>query len=180
MSKCWYCNEEITSAGNPKHLGICNKCYAEMFKEGDDFISELTNKITDLEAKLAEMQNEKDELISKYRYWKGECAELKQQLAEKENTITTLIEDSKTSKELLKKEIEELKAQRHIYLTRSVDECNKITMLELELQHKDQDKISFCIEQLEKVKLFNRQRAYNYMPLTNYIDNQIKQLKEGK
>lgn len=49
-------------------------------------------------------------------------------------------------------EIEYLKAQRRIYLNRSVEECNKITDLEFELQHKDQDKISFAVEQLEKVK----------------------------
>ena len=50
----------------------------------------LYKSIADLETKLAEMQNEKDELISKYRYWKGECAELKQQLAEKDANITYL------------------------------------------------------------------------------------------
>lgn len=32
MSKCWYCNNELTAGDNPKHLGICNKCYDEMFK----------------------------------------------------------------------------------------------------------------------------------------------------
>lgn len=33
-----------------------------------------------LKQQLEEMQNEKNELISKYRYWRGECCELKQQL----------------------------------------------------------------------------------------------------
>ena len=35
------------------------------------FIECLEKEFAGLEAKLAEMQNEKDELISKYRYWKG-------------------------------------------------------------------------------------------------------------
>lgn len=48
-------------------------------------LNEQDKKIKDLEAKLSEMQNEKDELISKYRYWRGECAELKEQLAEEKN-----------------------------------------------------------------------------------------------
>ena len=53
MSKCCYCNNELTTGDNPKHFGICNKCYDEMFKSGNTIIRSLTNKITDLEAKLA-------------------------------------------------------------------------------------------------------------------------------
>ena len=54
-------------------------------------------------------------------------------------------------------------------------------MLELELQHKDQDKISFCIEQLEKVRsnILCDERFY-FENLNKYvdeiIDNQIVQL----
>ena len=58
----------------------------------------------------------------------------------------------------------------------------------------NQDKISFCIEQLEKVKnKFNAKRpiddlanevgvnlGYTAVQIQNYIDNQIKQLKEMK
>lgn len=57
MSKCWYCNNELTTGDNPKHFGICNKCYDEMFRSGDTIIRSLTNKIADLEAKLAESEN---------------------------------------------------------------------------------------------------------------------------
>ena len=52
MSKCWYCNNELTSGDNPKHFGICNKCYNEMFKSGDTIILSLTNKITELQKQL--------------------------------------------------------------------------------------------------------------------------------
>ena len=51
------------------------------------FIECLEKEFADLEAKLDEIQNEKDELISKYRYWKGECAELKEQLARTEKAF---------------------------------------------------------------------------------------------
>ena len=50
----------------------------------------------------------------------------------------------------------------------------------------DQDKISFCIEKLEKVKdeLTKLEQNYNLnlcdVKIYNFIDNQIKQLKEGK
>ena len=49
----------------------------------------LYKPIADLETIVAELQNEKDELISRYRYWKGECAELKEQLAEKDAEIAS-------------------------------------------------------------------------------------------
>ena len=58
MSKCWYCNNELTTGDNPKHFGICNKCYNEMFKSGNTIIRSFTNKIADLEAKLSEKQKE--------------------------------------------------------------------------------------------------------------------------
>ena len=56
MSKCWYCNNELTSGDNQKHFGICNKCYDEMFKNGDAIIRSLTNKIAELEKQLEEKE----------------------------------------------------------------------------------------------------------------------------
>ena len=56
MSKCWYCNNELTTGDNPKHFGICNKCYDEMFKSGDAIIRSLTNKIAELEKQLEEKE----------------------------------------------------------------------------------------------------------------------------
>ena len=66
MSKCWYCNNELTSGDNPKHFGICNKCYDEMFKSGDAIIRSLTNKITELQKQLEE--KEKDNQFFKKMY----------------------------------------------------------------------------------------------------------------
>ena len=56
MSKCWYCNNELTTGDNPKHFGICNKCYDEMFKNGDVIIRSLTNKIAELQKQLEEKE----------------------------------------------------------------------------------------------------------------------------
>ena len=56
MSKCWYCNNELTTGDNQKHFGICNKCYEEMFKNGDAIIRSLTNKIAELEKQLEEKE----------------------------------------------------------------------------------------------------------------------------
>ena len=72
MSKCWYCNNELTTGDNPKHFGICNKCYDEMFKSGDTIIRSLTNKITELQKQLHDLPKKiveeiKIELYSKAR-----------------------------------------------------------------------------------------------------------------
>ena len=65
MSKCWYCNNELTSGDNPKHFGICNKCYDEMFKSGDAIIRSLTNKIAELQKQLKTQPAEIVEKIKK-------------------------------------------------------------------------------------------------------------------
>ena len=98
MSKCWYCNNELTTGDNQKHFGICNKCYDEMFKNGDAIIRSLTNKIADLEAKLAESEkryeDRKQFCISEIRSQMNiindlieENDELEKQLAEKDKEI---------------------------------------------------------------------------------------------
>lgn len=84
MSKCWYCNNELTTGDSPKHFGICNKCYDGMFKSSDTIIRSFTNKISDLEAKLAEKDAERELDNS---FWKQECDSLQKTLAEKEKEI---------------------------------------------------------------------------------------------
>lgn len=77
------------------------------------------------------------------------------------------------------KEIEDLKAQRHIYLNRSVEECNRITDLEFELQHKDQDKISFAVDVLKITQDYVQQYVNDFDDKNDClcaIDKQIKQL----
>ena len=58
MSKCWYCNNELTSGDSPKHFGICNKCYNEMFNSVDTIIRSLTNKISELQKQLGKKEKE--------------------------------------------------------------------------------------------------------------------------
>ena len=56
MSKCWYCNNELTTGDSPKHFGICNKCSDAMFKSGDAIIRSLTNTIAELQKQLEEKE----------------------------------------------------------------------------------------------------------------------------
>lgn len=81
MSKCWYCNNELTSGDNPKHFGICNKCYDEMFKSGDTIIRSLTDKIAELQKQL----EEKEKIIEKLREWLSQCEADRKSEQEKKN-----------------------------------------------------------------------------------------------
>ena len=124
-----------------------------------------------------------------YNHHEQACAMAAEAYARIDNRIAELGKENQQLKQQLEekdKEIEDLKAQRHIYLNRSVEECNKITDLEFELQHKQQDKISFAIEQLEKVKglianhtqeLWTCENDDIDLVLYEEIDNQIKELK---
>ena len=82
MSKCWYCNNELTIDDNPKHFGICNKCYDEMFKSGDVIIRSLTNKIAELQKQLEEKEKEVETLKAKLEtaeYWNKKYDDCQQQ-----------------------------------------------------------------------------------------------------
>ena len=106
MSKCWYCNNELTSGDNPKHFGICNKCYDEMFKSGDTIIRSLTDKIAELQKQL----EEKDKLIERLQ---GVIDKLR----DKKFAGKTLVEAVNAVYEPLFKnkcdEVEEFKQQLH-------------------------------------------------------------------
>ena len=135
MSKCWYCNNELTTGDNPKHFGICNKCYDEMFKSGNTIIRNFTNKITELQKQLAEAEEHIDNL--------------------------------------------ELQLREQYQIIEEKDE---------QLAEKEQDKISFCIEQLKKVKekVVNKKdcsqcdKYKESWDIIIDIDKQINQLKEMK
>ena len=86
MNKCWYCGKELKNENNKEHIGICDKCYQESFEVGNKFVSNLIEKqtdkdqkIADLEAKLAEKEKEIDKLEDKLHHYyeetlnKGTC-----------------------------------------------------------------------------------------------------------
>lgn len=145
-------------------------------------------KISDLEVKLAEMQNEKDELISKYRYWKGECAELKEQLAEKEKEA----EDDEITRHMmcgdytwtemvtkLIKEVEEKEKEKEI---ETEIKAHHYTIQDIEVLKKQysQSKISFAISELEKVKEYTDDVWWVdgvSEVICDFIDKQIDELK---
>ncbi|MBR4004160.1 MAG: hypothetical protein IKI95_08990 [Clostridia bacterium] len=140
-----------------------------------DFFIKLIKYVADLEAKLAESEKElnryaelfgmKDKdfyVVEKTEYEKmKQCAkdivmQLKQQIAEKEEQyVQSLIK-------LEKEYDEQLEKQAKIHYGH--------------LKEKDQDKISFAVGQLEKVKDYNYTLRFGSSAINEFIDNQISEL----
>lgn len=153
----------------------------EMVEKLHKTIYNQDQKIADLETKLAESEEE-IKVIDEDRQFKAEmwtkfankCKELEKQLAEKEKLINNYADDiEKVANEnadlvfkLAEKDKEHMEAMQNA--------LNDFLKLRQEL---NQDKISFCIDKLEKVKEFNIQQVFSSKPLDNFIYNQIKQLK---
>ena len=236
MSKCWYCNEELTTANYCEdHMGICNKCYSEMF-QGNKVVKWWTDKITDLEAKLAEsekkfiiannLRKNADEVLLNYKtekygldktiqelrkiklsfpekewYYKGfencerqmsshiadltlEVKQLKQQLAESEEDLKATTESLYASREYL----DQLKSEKWALekqLAEKEKEIKELTECNQYLQiYRNQDKISFAVERLEKVKDHYRKFKNTNMGIIKradivlFIDNQIEEIKK--
>ena len=165
---------------------------------------ELVRILNDLETKLAESEKKIDkarkQALSERQIdneIKLNC--LKEQITGKEKRITEL------KQQLAEKEKENLTLFSMLYETLEKQGCENITSsieqmtnLTLEKQSnwfkencvKNQDKISFAVEQLEKVlktleekQFFKKDdTAYCVHPaqIAEYINNQINELKEGK
>ena len=146
---------------------VCPTCIQKDSKEY------YTKKIADLEAKLAESEElnkklllEKCDCLKLVCDYEEEDRKLKQQLAEKEKEI-----------ESYEHELEVYKQNDNVYAR---------NMNRLAIRH-NQDKISFAVKQIVKtkeilIKFLQDEGFYEneWYDLFDKIDNQIKQLKEGK
>lgn len=145
--------------------------------------------VDDLESKLAK----KEEQLRESREWFLECD--KERLSEetKKNIAFTNYKETLKENEQLKQQLAE--KEREIEKYKELCTISKLEDLQVEnmlLKGKNQDKISFCIEQLEKVKnKFNGKRpiddlanevglelGYTATQIQKYIDNQIEELKK--
>ena len=147
--------------------GTCMEC-CEIYNRGECpvvYVNDLEKQIADLEAKLAE----------------------------EDKKILELQEDSIRVNQIYNEELAEKDNEIEKY--KQLCTISKLEDLQIEnmlLKGKAQDKISFAVELLEKVKnKFNGKRpiddlangvglelGYTTTQIQNYIDNQIKQLKE--
>lgn len=194
---CDNCGKWVQGITWVNGMKFCAKCYQETFgtntkeityvyvgnlKEHIKVIEEKDKQITDLEAKLAESEKKykkayQEGLLQKQFDKDMEIAQLKQQLAEKDKKI-----------EYYKKQAKKFNNEAQKYYEDAY--CNDFH---------NQDKISFALEQLEKVKelahnhikeiandlseedderLNQKHTIHGLATVITYIDNQIKQLKE--
>lgn len=168
MSRCWYCNNELTTGDSPKHFGICNKCYDEMFKSGDIIIHSLTNKITELQKQLEE--KEKDNQFLKKMY-----------LSEKQKN-----DNYRTEKYGLDKPIEELKKiklnpkEKEIYY-KGFDNCERqfathITELQQQIEEKEKS-LEYFRDRDEKGSKEIKDNYKKYNQLVNEYNDLMTKLK---
>lgn len=198
MSKCWYCNNELTSGDSPKHFGICNKCYDEIFKISDTIISSFTNKISDLEAKLAESEekvkhwhdlyNERDKQFQSTRQRYHLLNKLQSNYDKKDKLhlaymqCLELVEENEKLKQQLAEKDKEIERLNLEFETQE-DWQEKWQKLYDETCNLTQDKISFAVEQLEFAQKYIQQYVNNFDDMNDClysIDNQIKELKGYK
>lgn len=171
MSKPYYETEEYNEAENELDT------YDDPVKLVMEYrISEKhkDNKIANLEAKLAKSEKERELDNS---FWKQECDSLQKTLVEKDKEIENLTEELDDKN----------------FCKDFVDLYTENKLKTQMLNENWKDKISFTIQQLEKVKETLMQNAdeigeeykEDYFMISlgnikNIIDNQIKQLKEMK
>lgn len=214
---CDNCGREMQGCTWVNGMKFCAKCYQETFGNTNPFEKEFKEKITALESKLAESEEELNNLEQQCLICNKdqENERLKQQLAEKDTEIEKVEKTYMKQKDYYVKEfnevIYELKQQlaekdKEIEELKRFDALNKtffdlfrtafkepdkvddlFNTLKTMQEKQDQDKISFAVEQLEKLKeeIEDGWKMVGYEGLCfnevmGFIDNQIKQLKGEK
>ena len=151
----------------------CKECMTDYEKNLNQIIDKFLNENIKLKQQLAEKEKERELDNS---FWKQECDSLQKTLAEKEK---------------------EIESYKHFKITIGTMENNQVDISST--TYTDQDKISFALEQLEQLKklcqekfnwwensewegdIYDKSDVSNaYFDIESNIDNQIKQLKEGK
>lgn len=183
---------------------LCKEMGWEMDNKDIEVMKELIQVKSDLEAKLAEKEHTINTLIEDH---KASQEWYKKQLAEKEDRINWLVE-AEFNREWAKKYVEMRRKEEPMLCLPDSDEVYqryfeyKDKIAKLETQHdidnqviqlmednREKDKISFAVEQLRQVQkyIITDEKDMFGMPylmkpsyIYDYIENQIKQLKEMK
>ena len=179
MSKCVNCGHEILTGDIHWEMGLCNNCYNELYKDHKTHISldkmwlklaqdfrdeneKLQDKIADIEAQIAEMQNKSFILYS-----------MLYETLEKQGCDNVASQIDQMTGWTYDKEVNWLKGNRNY------DQLK-------------QSQKQLAIEELEKLKDFflepykDEEMDTDYIitkdagEIADYLLDQIKQLKEGK
>ena len=218
---CDNCGRQLQGCTWVNGMKLCAKCYQETFGNNNmtenlknmydaysKVIAEKDQTISDLEAKLAGLQQEKIEYTDTINFVETsepdrvakELDRLNQQLAESEKSKEYFADRvEKADKEIkenyrnynkLVEEYNQLKQQ----LAEKEKEIERLTEINLDIPikqmqfHHNQDKISFAVAYLELLKAFIIDKEFYFVgedystvyveDITEEINNQIKQLKE--
>ena len=170
-------------------LGYLKELYEIKNKEHEE-----DRRVADLEAKLADKESEHELLINQFE---EETEKLRKQIKQESDARKRFVEEVKKLKQQLaekEKEIEKSQLMLDKILTEIHTNCysglNIVKFKEMVINDLggivnsyNQDKISFAVERLEKVKEFLFEQNIEITRLnkiSDFIDNQIKLLKEGK
>ena len=128
---------------------------------------------------------DKTKMIDYLIEYKRQIADLEAKLAESEKKILELQEDSIRDNQIYNEQLAEKEKEIEKWKTKWCDSENNSLRLYEQNQNKNQDKISFCIEQLEKVKeaerlVIDEYGIANWYVKVYEIDQQINELKEKK
>ena len=150
--RCWKCNKEFYSENLSRTF--CDECLERIPKTTatTDFVNLLHTEMYEL--KIANLEAKLAESEDKNKKLKDEVRKSNVGIANLKNQL---------------KQVKEKLAEK--------DKSYKWTVCKLCEQEINQDKIDFCIEKLTKVKLYAQHIQGG---LINYIEDLIKQLKEGK
>ena len=154
----------------------------QIYGLGFNYKEKMEKQIDDLETKLAEIEKKNFELVAKINLKKHKPAFCT--LADRDCDALGQVEE--LQKQLAEKE-KEIESYKHFKITIGTMENNQVDISST--TYTDQDKISFAVEKLEKVKettecvldnaLKNSSLNQSYYDrLLDEIDNQINELKE--
>lgn len=171
---CDSCGKRVRGITTVNGMDFCAKCYQETFGE-----TEKDRKIADLEAKLAE----KDEQLE---YFSKRDDEQEKQLEKQAKIHYKQLAEKETDLSLARNEINTLKHNLNVSQEHDKVVCEQYFE---KCKETEQDKISFCIEKLKKVKkLFEEKYTYDVEEsdfeviyeddVDEIIDNQIEELKK--
>ena len=197
-------NPQITLANlDPKNQKVIiwgyELCNGAEWKDFLDVVNKLGKDKADLEAKLAGLQQEKIEYTDTINFVETsepdrvakELDRLNEKLAEKEETLANAVVFPKLEKDNAHKGAWYLYflddagniSYQHFYASKK-EAVNELEKRGSYTKQPNQDKISFAVAELEKVKeTFTWGKDNGYLTpenAVNIIDNQIKMLKGGK
>ena len=177
---------EVKLAESELKYNATNRAYWELVeKQDNDFLQ--YEKLTGENQKLKQQLAEKDaEIRVAYSFRKQKCDNLQKALAEKDEQLQQAIEIINNPDTLFYQQ-QELIDNLKLQLAEKEKENELMTktlkMTKFVEKEIDQDKISFCIEKLEKVKETMLDNAWRmdsaWENAFELIDNQITNLKKG-